>query len=82
MRKFWQKIKFWFWWNFLATAFQKAKYDAITRGIGYIKSGKMYIKPDKFLLDEYKEYLPPNRTREKANDYADAIAYSFSTTRT
>ena len=71
MKKIWQKIKFWFWWRFIATEHQKVKWDVISKGVGFIKSGKLRIDPDKFLLDEYKTYL----TRKKANDFVDAMMY-------
>ena len=76
--KLWQKLRFWYWGNFRATENQKAKWDLITKGVTFMKAGKIHIDPSNFLIEEYEHYTPSNRTRDKANDFADSVVYSYS----
>lgn len=40
MKKYWYKIKHWYWWKFKATEEEKTKYQMLTFGTGFMKDGK------------------------------------------
>ena len=71
IKSIWHRVHFWFWWRFIATEHQKVKYDLITKGAAFMKSGKIRIDPNNF-LPEGNYYKQPN------TDMADALAYSLS----